>query len=245
MKGVKHMKEQNHRLRNWIEQKNVSIPELFFRYYKRLGISDDEALLLLQLIAFHSDNIDFPPPSALADRMHFTENEITAKLQRLLQKGFIEITQGIDSSGKIYEKYSMFPLWDRIIDLMEAQSMKQEEFQKKNEEGELFSLFEQEFGRLLSPIEIETISLWLDQDHHPPKIIREALKEAVLAGKLSFRYIDRILFEWKKKNIRTIQQIEKQREQFAKHNSPSVPPNQSTTENRKKVPFYNWLDERE
>lgn len=135
MKGVKHMKEQNHRLRNWIEQKNVSIPELFFRYYKRLGISDDEALLLLQLIAFHSDNIDFPPPSALADRMHFTENEITAKLQRLLQKGFIEITQGIDSSGKIYEKYSIFPLWDRILDLMEAQSMKQEEFQKKKRKG--------------------------------------------------------------------------------------------------------------
>lgn len=239
------MKDGTHRLRNWIEQKQVSIPELFFRYYKQLGISDDEAMLLLQLLAFHSDNIDFPTPGALAERMHFAENEITFKLQRLLQKGFIEITQGIDANGKIFEKYSMFPLWERILDLMDQQSLNQEEQQRKKEEGEIFSIFEQEFGRLLSPIEIETISSWLDQDKHSPKMIREALKEAVLAGKLSFRYIDRILFEWKKKNIRTMQQLEKHREQFAKHSSPAVLPKQTTNENRKKVPFYNWLDERE
>ena len=245
MKGVKAMKEQNHRLRKWTEQKNVNIPELFFRHYKKLGISDDEAMLLLQILAFHAENIYFPTPNALAERMHYTVEEILAKLERLVQKGFIEITQGYDANGILYEKYSLFPLWDRILDVVDKQAINQEEQQKKKEEGEIFTLFEQEFGRLLSPIEIETISSWLDQDHHSPKIIREALKEAVLAGKLSFRYIDRILFEWKKKNIRTIQQVEKQREQFAKQNSPSIPPKQFTPENHKKVPFYNWLDERE
>ncbi|WP_342463192.1 DnaD domain-containing protein [Ureibacillus sp. FSL K6-8385] len=239
------MKDQHSRLRMWIEQKLVNIPELFFRHYKQLGIADDEAMLLLHLMAFHSENIDFPTPGALAERMHLTEREITEKLQRLLQKGVIEITQGIDANGKIFEKYSMFPLWERMLDFIGKRSMDQEEQQRKNEEGEIFTLFEQEFGRLLSPIEIETISSWLDQDHHSPKIIREALKEAVLAGKLSFRYIDRILFEWKKKNIRTIQQVEKQREQFAKHHNPSALSKQNATETRKKVPFYNWLEERE
>lgn len=238
------MKEQTNRLRNWTEQGSVNIPEFFFRYYKELGIADDEAIILLQLLAFQSEKIHFPTPSNLAGRMHFNENEITTKLQRLVQKGFLEITQNIDSNGKIYEKYSLFPLWDRILDLLDKQSFKQEEQQKKEEEGEIFTIFEQEFGRLLSPMEMETISLWLDADNHSPKIIREALKEAVLAGKLSFRYIDRILFEWKKKNIKTIQQVEKQREQFTKHGAANIV-KQPTTESTKKVPFYNWLDERE
>ena len=238
------MNDQTNRLRNWTEQTIVNIPEYFFRYYKDLGITDDEAIILLQLLAFHSEKIDFPTPSDLAQRTHFSENDIIAKLQRLLQKGFLEITQGVDNNGKIYEKYSIFPLWERILDLLNKKSLKQEEQLKKQEEGEIFTIFEQEFGRLLSPMEMETITLWLDQDNHSPKIIREALKEAVLAGKLSLRYIDRILFEWKKKNIKTVEQVEKQREQFAKHTSVNVQ-KQPATKPTKKVPFYNWLEERE
>jgi len=239
------MKQQNDRLRKWIEQKHVGIPELFFRYYKKLGISDEDAMLLLHLIAFHSENIHFPTPNDLAERMHFSVEEISEKLGRLVKKGIIEITSGVDANGKLYEKITLFPLWERILDLIDLQTMNLEEENQKKEEGEIFTLFEQEFGRLLSPMEIETISSWLDQDNHSPAIIREALKEAVLAGKLSLRYIDRILFEWKKKNIRTIQQVEKQREQFAKQSSPSIPPKPFTTDHHKKVPFYNWLDERE
>ena len=71
--------------------------------------------------------------------------------------------------------------------------------QVKKEEGEIYKLFEQEFGRLLSPMEYETIGMWFDQDKHSSALIRLALKEAVLSQKLSLRYIDRILFEWKKK----------------------------------------------
>ena len=63
-------------------------------------------------------------------------------------------------------------------------------------------------------MESETIGMWLDEDGHSVEIIRAALKEAVLAEKLSLRYIDRILFEWKKKNIKTISDVEKQTKKF-------------------------------
>lgn len=245
MKGVKVMYEQSNRLRNWIEQDNIVLPSLFFKYYKELRITDDEAIIILQLLAFQSEKVDFPTPTDLSRRMHFTEDEIATKLRTIIQKGFLEIRQGIDDNGKLFEKYSLFPLWERILDLLQKKSMNQELVQKKKEEGEIFALFEQEFGRLLSPMEIETISMWLDHDGHSPKVIKEALKEAVLAGKLSFRYIDRILFEWKKKNIKTIQQIEKQREQFSKPTTQIVPTKQASKDHQKRVPFYNWLDERE
>lgn len=239
------MNEKNKRLQLWIEQGNVTIPQLFFQHYKKLNIQDDEALLLLHLLAFHSERNDFPTPSDLAQRLHFNENDITLKLQRLMQKGLLEITQGVDVNGKLYEKYSVFPLWERIIDFIEASTINEELQAQKNEEGEIFPTFEQEFGRLLSPMEIETISMWLDADHHSPSIIKAALKEAVLAGKLSFRYIDRILFEWKKKNITSLKQVEKHSEQFYNKTTTAQPRTKPTSENTTKVSFYNWLEERE
>src|SRR5699024_11453865 len=81
-----------------------------------------------------------------------------------------------------------------------------EEKQEENEEGTIFILFEQEFGRPLSPFEIETISVWLDEDKMKPSLIKAALREAVLMSKLNFKYIDRILREWKRKDIRSVEQ---------------------------------------
>lgn len=239
------MNKKYQRLHMWIEQGNVSIPKLFFQYYKALKISDDEALLLLHLLAFHSEQNDFPTPGDLVERINFTENEISLKLQRLMQKGFIEITQGIDGNGIVYEKYSVYPLWERILDYIEASSLQHELEAEKNEEGEIFTTFEQEFGRLLSPMEIETISMWLDTDRHSPAIIKAALKEAVLAGKISLRYIDRILFEWKKKNLTSVKQVEKHSENFHSKTTAVLPKTTTMQEKNNKVSFYNWLEERE
>jgi len=238
------MHEKNPRLRIWTEQETVIIPQLFFKHYKELNITDDEAIILLHLLAFHAEHNDFPTPNDLERRVHKSNNEIAIQLQRLLQKGFLEISQGVDSSGKLFEKYSIYPVWERILDLLESNENKQEKVTKKNEEGEVFAIFEQEFGRLLSPMELETISMWLDVDHHSPELIRAALKESVLAGKVSLRYIDRILFEWKKKNITSLKQVEQHSTQFhSKTTSAISKPNQQNQP--PKVAFYNWLDERE
>ncbi|MER2105859.1 MAG: DnaD domain-containing protein [Solibacillus sp.] len=238
------MQQKFNRLRFWTEQGNVNVPQLFFQFYKELAVADDEALIVLQLLSFEAQGIDFPTPNDLANRTHFQVNHISLMLQRLMQKGLLEITQGVDASGKLSEKYSLFPLWSRLVDLYEASLNKQEEVTVQQDAAAIFGQFEQEFGRLLSPIEIETVNMWLDQDGHTPKIIRAALKEAVLAGKLSMRYVDRILFEWKKKNIKSLQQIEKHSEQFRQHTIVKQPPVQQQTA-PPKVSFYNWLEERE
>src|SRR5690606_13024812 len=108
----------------------------------------------------------------------------------------------------------------------------------------IFSLFEQEFGRFLSPMECESITMWLDEDGHSAEIIRAALKEAVLAQKISLRYIDRILFEWKKKNVKTLSDVERQTKSFR---TVGIRPaqQQQKTVSVKRVPFYNWLEERD
>src|SRR5699024_3755453 len=94
------------------------------------------------------------------------------------------------------EAYNLNSLWEKLY---------ADEKESENE-GTVFILFEQEFGRPLSPFEIETINAWLDVDVIKPELIKAGLREAVLMGKLNFKYIDRILREWQRKGIRTVEQ---------------------------------------
>lgn len=240
------MKNEFNRIRVWTEQRNISVPQLFFQHYNEMNIQDDEALIILHLITFEQQGVDFPTPNDLMARTNFQPMMISQILQRLMQKGMLEISQSTDESGKLTEKYSVYPLWERLLNLLESKQQRVKETAIKLDETAIFNLFEQEFGRLLSPIEIETIGMWMDLDQHTPEIIKAALKEAVLAGKVSLRYIDRILMEWKKKNIKTLQQIEKHSEQYRKHTTAPMQMNQQQTQQpTKKVSFYNWLEERE
>lgn len=231
------------RLRMWTEQPIVSIPTYLFKYYKKLQIADDEALILLHLCSFLQEGVDFPTPHDFSERTGFNVNDISLKLQRLMQKGAIEIEQATDVTGRLTETYSIWPLWERILHVLASEGVQQQEAQQQVTEAAIYKMLEQEFGRFLSAIEIETVGMWLDQDGHSPELIKAALREAVLAGKLSLRYIDRILFEWKKKNIKSLQQVEQQAAEYRQH---TMKPMQSTqpVATPNKI-FYNWLEERE
>lgn len=235
--------QQDERLRIWIEQGNVTMPQLFFRNYKQLGIKDLDAMLLMHMMSFIADQNEFPTPKDFAGRMDLTENEVSAILQRLMQYGYLQIVQSRDEKGVLHEKFSLNRLWNRLVDQLVLIEEEVVEEVEKVDEGEIFKLFEQEFGRFLSPMESESISMWLDEDGHSVEIIRAALKEAVLAQKVSLRYIDRILFEWKKKNVKSMADVERQAKKF--RTVGIRPAEQEKTVTVKRVPFYNWLEERD
>lgn len=235
--------QHEERLQMWIEQGNVTISQLFFHNYKSLGIKDLDAMLIMHMVAYQASHNKFPTPSHFAERMDLTDNEVSMILQRLMQFGFLQIKQSEDGNGIIHEAFSLQPLWNRLTDELALTVNKEEEQSEKEAEGEIFKLFEQEFGRFLSPMECESISMWLDDDEHSVEIIRAALKEAVLAEKLSLRYIDRILFEWKKKNVKSLADVERQTKKFRTIGTRPVEKNITSTINH--VPFYNWLEERD
>ncbi|MGE7982318.1 DnaD domain-containing protein [Solibacillus sp. NPDC093137] len=243
------MSKNFNRIRVWTEQLQITIPQLYFKHYSELNIQDDEALIILHLLTFEQEGIDFPTPNDLMQRTNFQLTAISQIIQRLMQKGYVEISQSTDESGRLAEKYSIYPLWERLLDLLQSKAQQQVSTANKLDEAKIFQLFEQELGRLLSPMEIETIGMWMDLDQHSPEIIKAALKEAVLADKVNLRYIDRILIEWKKRNIKTLAQIEKHSEQYRKNTMAAAPiqpvHQQETVQKTEKVSFYNWLEERE
>lgn len=81
--------------------------------------------------------------------------------------------------------------------------------------NDIYSYIENNFGRTLSPIEYEEIKSWRDNE-----LTRYAIKQAVLNNKYSIKYISKILFNYSKNNIQTVQQAQEQNLQFQEKKNP-------------------------
>lgn len=229
-------------LLSWLQEGNLTIPAVLFTEYKNIHLNEYELILLLQLLSFIEKGNEFPTPEELSSRMTISTADCTTMLRKLTQQGFIEIKEGNSTEGIRFEKYSLAPLWERLVEQFLLKEKKAGELELQAAETDLYSVFENEFGRPLSPYECETLAMWMDDDHHDPSIIKAALRESVISGKLNFRYIDRILFEWKKNGIKTVEQAKNQGRKFRQkqmqNRTASAEAQTSVT-----VPFYNWLEQ--
>ncbi|GGB33203.1 DNA replication protein [Lentibacillus populi] len=209
----------------------LQIPTRLLTNYKALGLNETEVMLLLQIYRFIFDENEFPTPAELASFLTINEQECSNVLRKLMQKGFLAIEQTKNEQGIWSEVYSLDPLWEKIFSTNKPEN--------GQEEGTIFILFEQEFGRPLSPFEIETINVWLDEDKLYPSLIKAALRESVLMGKLNFKYIDRILRDWKKKGIHTVEQAREATKSFHQKQTSKQP---VPTQKRDTSFYYNWLE---
>lgn len=80
----------------------------------------------------------------------------------------------------------------------------------------LFDVVEENFGRTLNSIEYEEISSWEDNE-----LTRYAIKEAILNGARSVKYINTILASYKAKNILTVEEAIKDKERYKKSKEPT------------------------
>src|SRR5699024_4971131 len=146
-----------------------------------------------------------------------------------------------DENGVSQDAYSLSLLWEKLIILLKQNKTQKAEVKKEKSEKNLYTIFESEFGRPLSPIEMETLVLWVEEDKYPPELIEMALREAVLSQVYNFKYIDRILLSWEKKNIRTKEQVEKESKNFRDRTSSNTLNTNEEKTTSDPVPMINWL----
>ncbi|WP_112181156.1 DnaD domain-containing protein [Paraliobacillus zengyii] len=215
----------------------LTIPAKLLGEYHTLGLTEKDVIVLLQIHRFSISAVYFPTPDEIADCVSFDQQECSTILRKLIQKNMLAIEQNEAEQVLMGEQYSLEPLWEKLY--QEAQPKKDDTDHELA--MNIFLLFEQEFGRALSPFEIETINIWIDEDEQKPALIKAALREAVLMSKLNFKYIDRILREWKKKGIRSVEQAREQSKSFHSNQSNS---NLEREEPKRDVSlYYNWLED--
>jgi DNA replication protein len=209
----------------------VSIPYALLRTYRALKLSDTEAMLLIHLLAFRQlEQNEFPTIEQLQERLGASASIVGQAMQKLVKQGLVGIDEVVDPvTGVQSDRYNLSGLFQKIGALLAAGELplrtgggaaavtaKDWAETSSRPPGpktavfggapNLFAVFEQEFGRPLTPMEVETINAWLDKDGYGEDLVLFALKESVFAGKLSFRYIDRILLEWSRNRIKTVEE---------------------------------------
>lgn len=149
-------------------------------HLENLNVSCDEAMVLL-VIQFCNDTGIPVSHEAIHQKTKLSIDQIESIFNSLSQKGFLRI-DFVD--GKI-----VF-----LLDgLVHGTSMTGSPL-----ETDLLSAFEQEFGRALSPNEMERILEM--KNHFGQRMMMVALNDAIANEKLNLNYIENVMAIWKRKN---------------------------------------------
>ncbi|MCC5890435.1 MAG: DnaD domain protein [Alkalibacterium sp.] len=230
-------------LNKWMKAGQTSVPNILLIYYKSLGLNDKDLVVLIQLLSLVDNGQTFPDSQLLADRLDVSREEAFKAIHQLMNKKLIAIETSSDKEGKTVDEFSFDLLYEKLAYLLEEEDKIVQEKQQTISAKDVYRRFEEEFGRSLSAMEIQTISMWVDEDNYAPELIECALREAVLSQVYSLKYVDRILLSWEKKNIRTKDQVEKESRRH-RENQADKELDQKSDPNEKPVPMYNWLKDK-
>lgn len=184
---------------------NISIPIYFIKNYKKFNLGLDEFLFLMYLYNL-GDNVLFNP-GEFSDKLNVNLTEIMNYVGSLTDKGLIRVEVIKNDKGYMEEMIILDDFYNKLsLIIMDDVN----ESKSDSSKSDVFEIIEKEFGRTLSPIEIEIIRTWLD-NNFSEDLIKEALKEATFNGVSNLRYIDKILYEWAKSGINTVEAVEEKR----------------------------------
>jgi DNA replication protein len=187
----------------------VSLPYVFLEKFASLGLEAEEFLILTQILgASQIRRTTDLSAQEIANLCGMPLHDVMNCIDKLLRRGFLAIGERVDTEGTRSNYYDLRPLWNQI----RGKNTKQAGIREWHKDP--VTLFEEEFGRPLSGLECDQIRQWIENDGHPEWMLTEALREAVLANKYSFKYIDRILFDWQRNRIRTRQELEAYRQDY-------------------------------
>lgn len=175
-------------LKDSLRMKPFIINPGIIKNISKIDITLDEFILLLYFINIEN-KLNLQDINKYTD---FDNGHILELFNSLIGKGLIELKVIEIAQNKHDEEISLEVFYDKLI-------MNSKEDSKVDEKIslDLFQKFEQEFGRTLSPVEYKVIEEWLNKGIKED-LIEEALKEAVLSGVTTLRYIEAIIREWTK-----------------------------------------------
>lgn len=183
-----------------LREKPIVLPRYLFNYYLRLGITSDELIVLIFIIDKGDRTIYNPEDIAIS--LGMDKFKVMELLNSLNEKKIISISVEKNSDGKREEYILLDLLYKKLISII----ISKDNEDKTPDNSDIYSIFEKEFGRTISPMECQIIKGWID-DKISHELIMEALKEAVYNGANSFRYIEKILYEWRKKGYKTKEDV--------------------------------------
>ena len=199
---------------------NLVLPSDLLLHYNQLFSSSDDFLVWQFFYLQNTTALGELSPSQIAEKIGKNVTEVNQAISRLKEKGLLQY-RTIELNGEIEVIFDATLALERLDQLFEKQAPNQVQ-SAPNDLKSLVDTFQQELGRLLSPFEIEDLEKSLKEDGTSADLIKEALREAVLNGKLNWKYIQAILRNWRHEGIRCVAQVEAKRQEREATNPQNV-----------------------
>ena len=204
-------------------EKPIVVPRMIFNNYKRLNITEEELVILIYIIDL-GNKISYNP-DIFVNELNIEKFKVMELLDSLFQKKIINIIVEKNVSSKTEEFITLDLLYSKIINLFK------ENKDNNIDNTDIFSIFESEFGRTITPMEFEIIKGWVN-DGFSYEIIIEALREATYNNVNNLRYIDKILYEWKKKGLKSRDDVVRDKNDYRNNKKKNID-----------LFDYNWLED--
>lgn len=202
----------------------TQLPDYLLANYREIGLSDGEFIALLRVLACCRKGQNHIRPDELLAQWRGDKAELSAALAALHRQG---VLQPVDAE---HSGYTLAGLYAKLLELWvfqhcvppaasaaPAENAAEPAAEPKPELTEIikaaYQLFEGEFARPLSPLEMEKLNAWLIADQWDFAMLKEAMRRAVLHNALNLAYIDKILLRWKREGIASLEQLQASEEQ--------------------------------
>ena len=201
-----------------LKTKNYQLPQILLFNYHKLNLTELELIIIMYILNDNDTNYN---PKKIGNDLDIDVKKVLEVINNLVEKGILTVDI-IKVNNVRNEVINLDLMYEKLAFLIIKKDNKSE--------SNIFDIYSQELGRGLSPTEYEIINGWLDSGYSE-EIILLALKEAIYNGVSNFRYIDRIIFEWAKKGIKTKEDVERNRKEFKK------------SKENKELFDYDWLND--
>ncbi len=180
-------------IKRYINNNTIDFTELVLNNYYKLGIDETDAVMVIKLQYLLNNNLTFISPSELSKMLSISTQTVSKRLKSLIEKGYIKMEVVKGKNGKQTESFNLDFLIESILVNGNEERNGNKKTSNKTLESKLVKLFEEEFKKPLSVLDIQTITKWLNDDKYKYKEISDALFDAVRVRKLTIKYVDGIL----------------------------------------------------
>jgi DNA replication protein len=171
----------------------VDLRYLLIENYKKMKLDEKQLIVILMIDHLLRQNNNLITAEHLSLKMSLSVEEIDAILVDLINRNIVEY----DNSGNEM-KTTLNPLKRWLYRDFQLSVVRSSEENKRDEFAQkvtnIYTIFEKELGRTLSPLEFGRIREWISFGYTDQMIIK-ALHEALVSKKKSIRSIDKILLK--------------------------------------------------
>ncbi|HAB66799.1 MAG TPA: hypothetical protein DCE23_05475 [Firmicutes bacterium] len=219
----------NNQLHEILKSKNLIIHDYIIKVAIDKKLSLTEFLILCFFDNNYSNSFDIELVSQV---LNIDINTTMEAFNSLMIKGLVTLESVKDIENRLNEVVKLDGLYDEIINNISSNIQEEQKV-------DIFKTFESELGRTISSMELELINGWLSSGT-PEEIILGALREAVYNGVTSFRYIDKIIYEWEKKGFKTMDDVKK----HMKTRREEKNKDKDISKKEQEISDYDWIDEK-